>query len=72
MGKADKALPNFIQAIKIKPTLAEAYNGAGAALIRLGETRKAAAFFREAVQIDPDYAAAQNNLNNTLAALKNK
>jgi tetratricopeptide (TPR) repeat protein len=58
-----------MQAKKINPKFAEAYNGAGAALIRMGEARKAAAFFREAVKIDPDYVAAQNNLKNTLAAL---
>ena len=36
----------------------------------MGETPKAAVFFREAVKIDPDYIAAQNNLKNTLAALR--
>ena len=34
------------------------------------ETQKTAAFFRETVKIDPEYIAAQNNLSNTLAALK--
>ena len=60
-------------AIKSNPRFAEAYNGAGAALIQMGEARKATAFFREAVKIDPDYVAAQDNLKNTLTALnKNK
>jgi tetratricopeptide (TPR) repeat protein len=69
-GHSEKALPNYRKALEIDPKFAEAYNGAGAAMIRMGELRKAAAFFREAVKIDTDYVAAQNNLKNTLAALR--
>ena len=58
--------------MQIDPNYAEAYNGMGAALIRLGEIEKAVVFFKKALQINPDYTNAQNNLKNTLAATKKK
>ena len=58
--------------MQIDPNYAEAYNGMGAALIRLGEIEKAVEFFKKALQINPDYTSAQNNLKNTLAATGKK
>ena len=49
-------------ALKINPGLAEARYGAGVALYNQGKMEEAAAGFREALRLKPDYADAQNNL----------
>jgi Flp pilus assembly protein TadD len=58
----DEAIPQFQEAIRLKPDYAEAYNNLGTALAAKGRLEEAIGRFQEAVRLKPDYAEARNNL----------
>lgn len=50
-----------------RPQNAAAHNDLGAVLCRQGKFDEAADYFNRAIQIDPDYKEARDNLNLALA-----
>ncbi len=67
-GRADEALPHFVEALRIKPDLAVAEANMGMALISLGRLDQATQHFTAALQIEPNYPDAHDGLGNALAA----
>ena len=61
-GKTQEAVAHYVEALRIRPCLAEAHNNLGIALAGQGKTQEAVAHFAEALRIKPDYAEAHNNL----------
>jgi tetratricopeptide (TPR) repeat protein len=57
----EEAEGHYRAALRTKPT-AETYNGLGFVLSRQGKLDEAILQFREAIRVDPEYAAAYNNL----------
>jgi glycosyltransferase involved in cell wall biosynthesis len=66
-GQRESALALLTDAIRTSPELVENYNDLGVVLWEMGETRRAIAFFRSAIALNPDYLEANENL---AAALK--
>lgn len=60
----EKALPFFMQYLKINPESALAWVGAGDCCSNLGRYEEAIQAYKEAIRLKPDYAA-YNNLANT-------
>ncbi len=58
-----------MQALKLRPGYAEAYNNIGAAWNALGRYGLAAAACRQALELKPDFPLARNNLNYALSML---
>ncbi len=56
------ASSSFEEALKLDPRRADAENGLGVALGKLGDQRNSLAAFRRAIEIDPGYAEAHYNL----------
>lgn len=67
-GQFETAESHYRQALAGRPT-AEAHNGLGFALDRLGRTDEAIAEFKTAIEMDPQDVSAYNNLAGTLARL---
>jgi len=65
-GTFGEAESHYRQALAAKPT-AETHNGLGYALARQGRTDEAVAEFRKAIDVDPKFTPAYNNLAETLA-----
>jgi tetratricopeptide (TPR) repeat protein len=63
MGRPEKAIAHFKQAIAVKPEFAEAHLNLGVALARQGRLDQAIAHFKQAIAIKPDFAEAQRNLS---------
>jgi tetratricopeptide (TPR) repeat protein len=57
-----QAIKEFINAIKINPNYARAYNCLGNVHNSLNNPREAITYFEKAIQINPNYARAYNNL----------
>ena len=57
----DKAVADYTEAIRLKADYAEAYNGLGAALMKLGKTDEAIGAFQSAATKDPKNVDALNN-----------
>jgi len=66
-GKTQEAVAHYVEALRIRPYLAEAHNNLGIALAGQGKTQEAFAHFAEALRIKPDYARAHYNLGGFLA-----
>jgi len=62
MGRPDKAISHFKQAIALKPGFAEAHCNLGVALAKQGRLDEAIFHFRQAIAIKPDFDEAQRNL----------
>src|SRR5713101_7810991 len=56
------ASASFEEALKLDPRRADAENGLGVALGKLGDQEASVAAFRRAIEIDPNYAEAHYNL----------
>ena len=63
----ERAIALCERAIALAPELAEAHNFQGFLYDTLGETKRAARAYREAVRLDPDFTVARDNLNELLA-----
>jgi Tfp pilus assembly protein PilF len=66
-GKFEEAKKEYEKIFLLQPANAVACNDFGVVLYRLGKLDDAIAQFRQAVQINPDYTDAKNNLNAVLA-----
>ena len=65
-GRAAEAIPEYDEALRLKPDSAEVHDHLGGVFFQQGRTKEANAEFGEAVRLDPDYAEARDNLGNTL------
>lgn len=69
-GDASGALAEYDEALKQDVNSAEAHQGRGVALARLGQTRQAVAAASEAIRINPQSAAAYRNRGRDQASLR--
>ena len=65
-GNFEEAESHYRQALPRRPT-AETHNGLGYALARQDRTDEAVAEFRKAIDVDPKFTPAYNNLADSLA-----
>src|SRR5580700_10481081 len=56
------AVSSFEEALKLEPNRADAENGLGVALGKLGDPQGSQAAFRRAIEVDPAYAEPHYNL----------
>jgi tetratricopeptide (TPR) repeat protein len=66
-GKAQEAISQFEQALRLEPDCAEAHNNLGAVLLGQGRLTEAIGHYEQALRINPDYARAHNKLGIALA-----
>ncbi len=69
MGRPREAIPYLDQAVRINPGLTEAFNSRGLAYERLGERELAEADYRRALETNPDYLIAGQNLRRLLRGI---
>ena len=69
LGKLDKAVLCYKEALKIKPNYVEALNNLGITFHNLGQLDEAVKIYEQVIAIKPDYAEALNNLGITLMEL---
>src|ERR1035441_1739283 len=60
------ALPLHLEALRLKPGYAMAYNNLGVALTKKGQFDAGISQFQEALRLKPDYAEAHYNFGNAL------
>ena len=65
-GQTDAAIPQYHEALRLKPDYADACYNLGAALAAKGQIADAMGQFREAIRFNPGYADAHNNLGAAL------
>ena len=58
-----EAFSHFVKAIEIKSDYVQSYNKLGVILLKQGKLDKAKVFFSKALQLDPNFSEARNNLN---------
>jgi Flp pilus assembly protein TadD len=63
-----EAIPHYQLALVRRPDDAELYNNLGAAWAQLGELDEAILQFRRALELQPNFADAQRNLNQAVRA----
>lgn len=61
-GRADEAITELQEAIRLRPAYAEAHSNLGAALGAKGQLDEAIGQLQETIRLKPDYAEAHNNL----------
>jgi len=66
-GKAEAALVEYTEAVRINPVSALARNNLGSTLFEMGKVEESIPQFLEALRIDANYADAHFNLGNALA-----
>ncbi len=71
-GELDNALRECEMVIRLAPELAEAHNLRGIVLDGLGQKEDAIAAYRKAVQLDPNFREARDNLDEALAERREK
>lgn len=59
-GKLPEALREFAEAVRLRPSNAEAYNDAGLTLLKLGRRDEAIRCFQQSLQVRPIAGAARN------------
>jgi tetratricopeptide (TPR) repeat protein len=64
LGRTDKAIEEYKQAISLKPGFADAHNNLGTAYNNLGRTDEAIEEYKEAIRLNPYHAVAHYNLAN--------
>ena len=69
-GDWDRAILEYDEAIKLDPSLAEAYNHRGGAYFSKGDYARAIAEYTKAVRLNPKFSAAYNNLGNAHSAMR--
>ncbi len=69
-NKLEIALDEFSHAAEIDPNYGQAYNGLGLVYQALGETAKADANFKKAIQVQPENSESRNNYGNFLCSTK--
>jgi tetratricopeptide (TPR) repeat protein len=69
MGRDREAIRYFDEALRINPGLTEAHNSRGLAHERLGERARAEADYRRALETNPDYLIARQNLGRLLRGI---
>ena len=65
-GKPAEAIHQYREAVRIDPSLAEAYNNLGVALMQIGKRDEAITCYRRALVLKPDFAKARKNLSTAL------
>ena len=65
-GQLDLAVWDYLQAVQIKPSYADALNNLGVALALKGELDEAVARIRKSISYQPEMAEARYNLGNVL------
>ena len=55
-------MSHFAEVIRINPDYAQAYNEIGIILAQKGKLQKSNDFFSKAIQLEPKYKEARNNL----------
>jgi tetratricopeptide (TPR) repeat protein len=65
-GRADEAIAQFREALRIDPEIAEIHASLGTALFQRGQREEGLVELRDAVRINPDYAVARVNVGNAL------
>ncbi len=68
-GRADQALTQYAEVLKLKPDFAKAHNNLGNALQRMARSEEAIAHYQEALRIKPDNPEAHSNWGNALQSL---
>lgn len=68
-GGVREAIPQFEEALQIRPDYVEAHNNLGLALEHLGDSQGAIEHYEQAIRMKPDYAEAHNNLAIALSRL---
>jgi tetratricopeptide (TPR) repeat protein len=66
-GRQDEAIPQYRQALELRPSYAEAHYNWATALIDQGRVAEAAGHYQQALQIRPNYAEVHNNWGVALA-----
>jgi predicted O-linked N-acetylglucosamine transferase (SPINDLY family) len=66
-GQLAEALAHYTEALRLRPTYAEAHNNLGIVLGRQGQVVEALAHYREALRLRPTFAEAHYNLGRLLA-----
>lgn len=65
-GQHDKALPVFLETVRLDPTFAASWNNAGLCCKLLGRYQESETHFRQAIALRPDYPQALYNLGTLL------
>ena len=68
-GRAQEAIGQYEQALRLDPHLAGVHYNLGVALEQAGRESEAIEHYEQAVRLQPDYAAAHYNLANALVGL---
>ncbi len=66
MGEVDQSIVHYLEALRLRPGLAEAHNNLGIALFRKGDLDEAIGHYREALRIKPEGPTAHTNLGAAL------
>lgn len=69
LGDLDQANASFAQATKSDPSLANAWMGLGDIAAKRGQHEQAVELYTQAIQREPNFAAAHNNRGQSLTAL---
>ena len=69
-GRLAEAMAHWEEALRLRPSNAEAHNNLATALAQVGRIPEAIQHYREALRLQPGYARARNNLADLLARQK--